>query len=97
MFSFSQYRNLANPSTYMSGRVFSEFDKLIGNFDFFSSLKQVGCRVIRAYAFAFWEVSVALEQPPRLSNKLTLWDVLEHMSDPISAIKKAKELVTIQD
>ncbi len=62
--------------------MFSEFDKLIGNFDFFSSLKQVGCRVSGAYASVFWEVSVALEQPPRLSNKLTLHSDKDQLGVP---------------
>jgi choline dehydrogenase-like flavoprotein len=72
LLSISQYRDLTNPRTYISGRVFSEFDKLVDNFNFVSSVKKTACRINGEYSSKLWNLTVALEQPPRLSNNLRL-------------------------
>jgi choline dehydrogenase-like flavoprotein len=83
MLSISQYRDLANPSTYISGRVFTEFDKLVGNFNFVSSVKKTACRINGKYSSKLWNLTIALEQPPRLSNNLRL-----HKTNDILGIPK---------
>ena len=71
--SVKQFKNFTDRSTYTSGRIFSEFDELFKDFNLISSIKKVNC-FIRGenYSSNKWNLSVGLEQPPRLSNNLKL-------------------------
>ena len=70
--SIYQFRGLASPSTYISGRIFSQFDKLLDKFGFLSSVKQTVCKLSGTYLPNTLELDVGLEQPPRLSNNVSL-------------------------
>ena len=81
-FSMKPYLGLANRSTYISGRVFSEFGKLIENFNFFSSVKKTTCRVDGKYLSRLMDLTVGLEQQPRLSNNLRLHTTNDDLGVP---------------
>jgi choline dehydrogenase-like flavoprotein len=102
--SISQYRGLANPRTYISGRVFTEFSKLIESFNFVSSVRKTACMVGGKYSSKLWNLTVALEQPPRLSNNLRLHSTNDVLGvpkinmhwDDISKIEKSTVVKSVK-
>ncbi|MDC0893250.1 GMC family oxidoreductase [Pseudomonadales bacterium] len=70
--SIYQLKGLESPNTYLSGRIFTQFDKILDKFDFLSSVKQMGCKLSGTYLSNTLELDVALEQPPRSSNRVSL-------------------------
>jgi len=70
--SMSQFQGFESPNTYISGRIFTQFNKLLDKFDFLSSVKQTVCKLSGTYLQNTLELDVALEQPPRLSNNVSL-------------------------
>jgi choline dehydrogenase-like flavoprotein len=66
------YTDLANLSTYYSGRLLTEYKKLIKNFDFKQSVEKTACRLKGKYASNLWNLNIGLEQEPDHRNHLTL-------------------------
>lgn len=102
--SIKSYLDLTNRSTYMSGRVFSEFSKLIENFNFFSSVKKTSCKIGGKYSSRLLNLTVGLEQPPRLSNNLRLHTTNDDLGmpkinmhwDDISKIEKSTVIKSVK-
>ena len=62
-------------STYTSGGVVTRFKKLFEDLNLFSAAKKIVCSARDAeYSSNNWNLSVGLEQPPRLTNNLKLDD-----------------------
>jgi choline dehydrogenase-like flavoprotein len=78
------YPDLINGSTYWSGRIFSEFDKLKGNFQIMESIEKLLCRLSgNKYNSLLWDVGVGIEQQPRLNNKLNLDGDVDSLGVPL--------------
>jgi len=60
------------PKTYIPGKLFTRFNQLVDKFSSLSSFKKTVCRLSGVYSSNTLELAVALEQPPRLSNNLSL-------------------------
>ena len=71
-FDLKPYADLANFSTYKTGRIKTEYKKLLENFNFIQSVEKTLCRFSGEYASNLWELGVALEQEPTHRNHLTL-------------------------
>jgi choline dehydrogenase-like flavoprotein len=82
--SLSMYRfsGLEDPSTYLSGRIFTHFNKIIEKFDFLSSVSESLCKMNGAYIRNKMELGVALEQPPKLTNKVSLDNTKDQLGVP---------------
>ena len=80
--SMYQFKGLESVNTYISGRLFTQFDKLLHKFDFLSSVKQTVCKLSGTYLSSTLELDLALEQPPRLSNKLSLHTTNDDLGVP---------------
>lgn len=71
-FSFETFRDLSNPSTYLSGRLLTEYERLFSNFSLSEIIKKTKCRLSGVYASNLWNVGVGLEQEPSKRNYLKL-------------------------
>ncbi|MEK9569884.1 MAG: GMC family oxidoreductase [Paracoccaceae bacterium] len=80
--SIYKFKGLESASTYVSGRIFTQFDKLLAKFDLKSSLKETACKPSGTFMSNTLELSVALEQPPRLSNKVSLLSTVDALGVP---------------
>jgi choline dehydrogenase-like flavoprotein len=81
--SVSQFNNLTDKSTYSSGRIVSEFKRLLDDFNLFSAIKKIACEIKGAnYSSNNWNLGVGLEQPPRLTNNLKLHDTKDSLGIP---------------
>jgi len=80
--SIYQFKGLESPNTYITGRIFTQFDKLLEKFDFLTSVKQTVCKSSGSYSANTLELDVALEQPPRLSNKVSLYTTKDALGVP---------------
>lgn len=72
VFAISQSNGLASSKTYIPGKLFTRFNQLVDKFSSLSSFKKTVCRLSGVYSSNTLELAVALEQPPRLSNNLSL-------------------------
>jgi choline dehydrogenase-like flavoprotein len=81
--SVKQFKNFIDRSTYTSGRIFDEFDKLVKDFNLFSAIKKIVCEIKgENYSSNNWNLGVGLEQPPRLTNNLKLHDTKDALGVP---------------
>ena len=81
--SVSQFNNLTDKSTYTSGRIISEFERLLNDFNLFSAIKKIICEIKgENYSSNNWNLDVGLEQPPRLTNNLKLHDTRDALGVP---------------
>jgi choline dehydrogenase-like flavoprotein len=71
-FDLKTYRDLVNPSTYLSGRLLTEYEKLFKNFSLKEAVNKTSCRLKGVYASNLWNVGIALEQQPSKRNYLKL-------------------------
>jgi choline dehydrogenase-like flavoprotein len=71
-FDMKPYTDLANLSTYYSGRLKTDYKKLLKYFDFKQSVDKTFCRLKGKYASNLWDLGVALEQEPTHRSRLTL-------------------------
>jgi choline dehydrogenase-like flavoprotein len=76
IFSVSKYLERPKPWICISGRVFSKFS------DFFSTVKEPTYKIESEVASRLWNLNVALEQPPRLSNNLRLHTTSDDLGMP---------------
>jgi len=66
------FRDLANPSTYFSGRLLTEYEKLFKNFSLREAIQKTSCRFKGEYSSNLWNVGVSIEQEPSKRNYLKL-------------------------
>ena len=81
--SISNYTDLSNFSTIYSGKILSDFSKLLKNFSFSAIYDKRTCRDKGKYASKVLDLGISLEQPPLHENRLSLLDKKDPLGVPL--------------
>jgi choline dehydrogenase-like flavoprotein len=82
-FSISNYSDLSNLSTIYTGKVLTDFDKLLSNFTFTDVYNKRQCRDKGKYTYSVLDLGISLEQPPLLKNRISLLSKKDALGVPV--------------